>query len=562
MHLHDPESNEKSARVVKGFHALHIYATEYWADYVLELCRQKPPGEEDDILMEAVCALAARLESTSSKEMPQDQIASQFGGSSPLRFLDRWPCLQKHVGREIAGRLSSHRASIPIDHTGLNGTGEDSSAINGIQTTLAAYQNTIRALLAQQWVPGVSAEQFDSFKARYRTTAYTCRFAYCPYASRGFESLGKCRQHEDTHTVRLRCEVQDCQYPSFSSKRALNRHVSKHHRTPPPRRQIRRVPNFSSAGASPGKAALQPDSSDTPADCKCSEAPFSGILILLTAMNCLAESNPDAAPGTMVRTATKSHDVATQHLSASGAVPTPDDIVNDDDSSSARRRELMRPRARQAIQARKRKTRSTSRGRRGHGEAISDGRPVDSSRPGSADAGGGGSATASHPSLNTDKTFSDSTEAMTRAATRQKLLQRVAWVSEQAKRGADAHKEEYKGWINTLQDCQPWDTVECMIVGLPYSAADIAGDVFDFLADLRDWEWVQQETLERFRRVRPLQRLELSAMILANISSATVVQLESIDVSPLIYALMNKVAEEIYDPILDEDSLSESSTEE
>jgi hypothetical protein len=103
------------------------------------------------------------------------------------------------------------------------------------------YQATIKSLLVIQDFPGVTLEELDLFKREFRTSAYTCRFPSCPRATTGFDTNEIRLEHEATHTQRLRCLHPGCQYPPFTSARALKNHEIKCHETSQGRKRIRRV---------------------------------------------------------------------------------------------------------------------------------------------------------------------------------------------------------------------------------------------------------------------------------------------------------------------------------
>lgn len=99
---------------------------------------------------------------------------------------------------------------------------------------------TIVFLLSQEEYPGVSPRELEDFKRQFRTSAYTCRFGSCARATLGFESKEVCLEHELAHLRRWACTVVGCQYPPFTSARALQTHKKAHHDNDLGQRPIRK----------------------------------------------------------------------------------------------------------------------------------------------------------------------------------------------------------------------------------------------------------------------------------------------------------------------------------
>ncbi|KAJ1333131.1 ankyrin repeat domain-containing protein 50 [Microdochium nivale] len=236
--LRGQESYDKSLSVIKGLHGLLIYARQFWTHYLQENLLQAEMANQNTMLSSLLGKLDGHLAifqlsatSTATGEEP-----SKGGWTNQTLFalpnvrahvLDDMSCTKIDLTQGVTGDNSepSLRPPSPL-HKG------------GIESTLESYKLTIRNLLSEQYFTGVSAEHFESFKAQFRTTGFMCYFRSCPYASQGFESLEKCRHHERSHQVQLRCQVSGCQYPVFSSRQALVRHTNKHHQVLPPRRPI------------------------------------------------------------------------------------------------------------------------------------------------------------------------------------------------------------------------------------------------------------------------------------------------------------------------------------
>ncbi|KAH7014541.1 uncharacterized protein B0I36DRAFT_355736 [Microdochium trichocladiopsis] len=229
MSLPGTESYEKSLSVIKGLHGFLIYATEYWADYLQEYLLQVEPAKHDPSLFNLVEILEGQL---AKFLLPGTSAEIQLEPDLARQVLSRWPNVHAHISHEET-RRSFDRTDPSFDSSEVILQSHAPPPTGGIESTLDSYKTTIRKLLVEQYFPGVSSEHFESFKAQFRTTAFTCRSPLCPYASRGFDSLEKCREHEASHDVRLKCEVSGCQYLVFTSRKALTRHMNKHHQVMP-----------------------------------------------------------------------------------------------------------------------------------------------------------------------------------------------------------------------------------------------------------------------------------------------------------------------------------------
>jgi len=117
----------------------------------------------------------------------------------------------------------------------------DLEQVKELRDVLVNYQATIKSLLLIQDFPGVTPEELELFKREFRTSAYTCRLPSCPRATVGFHTNELRLEHEATHSQRLRCLYLDCQYPPFTSARALKNHEIKCHEKIQGRKRIRRV---------------------------------------------------------------------------------------------------------------------------------------------------------------------------------------------------------------------------------------------------------------------------------------------------------------------------------
>ncbi|KAL7786982.1 hypothetical protein V8C37DRAFT_286169 [Trichoderma ceciliae] len=250
-------------RVVKGLHGFHIYATEYWTEYLLSQARGAGGLDTDSSLFDLACRLADKLNeavgptATTRKAETQSNVLDER-----VALLRQHPILYKHVKAALEARsLKWLESELLQEHVVPGGNSQSSStspALDGISAMLTQYQETIRSILGHNDHLGVSAEELELFKSQFRVSAFTCRLKSCPRATMGFESEKLRLEHEMTHMRRFRCTVPDCKFPPFASAQALKSHANKYHNPIPAPKSIRNIRVLPSAQRQrPGEEALQ-----------------------------------------------------------------------------------------------------------------------------------------------------------------------------------------------------------------------------------------------------------------------------------------------------------------
>lgn len=242
---YDPQ--ERRLRLVRGLHAFHVYATEYWTDYLLE-CVTKNTDYQSPMFK-----LAMRLASTLEHTTPAPRTIDQLDGK--LNCLSPHPLLLKHVSWAL---LARSQARLDQDILGSSETSTEPLTPDGVSLMLTSYQAAVEKILSLESLPGASSEELETFKSQLRSSAYTCRLRSCPRATLGFDNAGLRDKHELNHTSGYRCPVTECQFPPCKSAQALRTHTKKHHTPPQDWRPIRRqqqqvFQSSSSAPALPGR---------------------------------------------------------------------------------------------------------------------------------------------------------------------------------------------------------------------------------------------------------------------------------------------------------------------
>jgi hypothetical protein len=250
--------NSRLLRLVKGTHGLHVYATEYWTEYLLADAAIAHSLGGSSSLLDLSYRLAAALATMStSMAMLSNSLDDR------LNLLAEHPTVQSQVAQsllarsqkrlesEILNQLSKCLIHYVLAYVLTKADGEISApstkadSKDGVSIMLDAYQKAVETLLDQDSCPGASSEELRLFKSQFRTSAYTCRLRSCPRATIGFGSEQLRREHEIGHAGGFRCSTPGCHYPPFSTPQNLKSHSKNHHTPPVVRKTIRKVGRLS-----------------------------------------------------------------------------------------------------------------------------------------------------------------------------------------------------------------------------------------------------------------------------------------------------------------------------
>ncbi|KAF4339743.1 NACHT domain protein [Fusarium beomiforme] len=225
-------AHDRILRVAKGLHGFHVYATEFWTEYLFSCFSSNNTTTVDSSksLISLSSELADELERTDSTITTDDSTMKPT--DKRLEFLQQYPVLQKHVERALRARsLESLKSRILQDNNNqVKQQGSKTQPVSDkIGTLLASYQELVKFLLSQIYYPGLSSDELESFKAHFGTAAFTCRLTSCSYATIGFDTANLLMKHERTHIRWFQCTVPGCQYPPLTSNQALTNHRKKYH---------------------------------------------------------------------------------------------------------------------------------------------------------------------------------------------------------------------------------------------------------------------------------------------------------------------------------------------
>ncbi|UKZ47926.1 hypothetical protein TrVGV298_002161 [Trichoderma virens] len=232
-------------RVIKGLHGFHVYATEFWTEYLLSSAKYANGCLREDSRQFLLAFQLADVLNKATGSILSEEVKSQPNGlDERLSFLRQHPLLYKHVEGALKGRsLKRLEAELSLESTpdATSRSSKNLPPLDGISAMLIIYQDTVRSLLDQHDYPGVTAEELELFKSQFRASAFTCRLKSCPRATLGFESEKLRIQHELTHVRRWRCTFAGCNFPPFVSPQALKSHAEKYHSHGLPPRSIRSI---------------------------------------------------------------------------------------------------------------------------------------------------------------------------------------------------------------------------------------------------------------------------------------------------------------------------------
>ncbi|PFH57630.1 hypothetical protein XA68_14769 [Ophiocordyceps unilateralis] len=94
-----PLNTQKLLRVVKGLHGLHIYATEYWTEYLLSQAATPAGLETTSTFFTLACQLVGKLDASADTPLASAQLTEPR-----LKFLRQHPILHRQVVRALKTR--------------------------------------------------------------------------------------------------------------------------------------------------------------------------------------------------------------------------------------------------------------------------------------------------------------------------------------------------------------------------------------------------------------------------------------------------------------------------
>ncbi|KAI1388865.1 uncharacterized protein F4822DRAFT_429482 [Hypoxylon trugodes] len=243
--LGNETEHTKALRVVKGIHGFHVYATEFWTEYLLD---HVATPNSNSLILDLASALAQRFGGVENAVFGQELDPQTY---ERLKALEGQPQLKRLVEIFLNVRSSkgfeTNLMNEFLSKPGISVLGvqpyptANSPHKDYISMMLSSYQEVVRLLLRVDEYPDISADDLDLFKRQFRRSAFTCRLSSCPQATEGFVSEELRRQHEIGHTKLCLCTIPECRFPPFTSIRNLENHMVRYHRPEVVHKPIRRV---------------------------------------------------------------------------------------------------------------------------------------------------------------------------------------------------------------------------------------------------------------------------------------------------------------------------------
>lgn len=91
-------------RIVKGMHGLHVYATEYWTDYLLSSAKEIGELEENSTFFLLACQMADKLKLIPDLTVVEQKETQSGVQDDRLVYLQQYPILYNQVKASLGAR--------------------------------------------------------------------------------------------------------------------------------------------------------------------------------------------------------------------------------------------------------------------------------------------------------------------------------------------------------------------------------------------------------------------------------------------------------------------------
>lgn len=102
--LREFDQQERVYRMLKGHHGLHVYATEYWTDYLLSVAEAENGFSSASPVLTLACRLARRLDQTAANTPSRMDSSKDGEVDAGLQHLLGYPSLDNIVRDFLRGR--------------------------------------------------------------------------------------------------------------------------------------------------------------------------------------------------------------------------------------------------------------------------------------------------------------------------------------------------------------------------------------------------------------------------------------------------------------------------
>lgn len=90
--------------MVKGLHGFHLYATEYWTEYLLSRAEYVSGLENNSLLFAMACKMADKLNAMAHLSTIEQTEKPSSVQDERLAYLQQYPILQKQVSAALDAR--------------------------------------------------------------------------------------------------------------------------------------------------------------------------------------------------------------------------------------------------------------------------------------------------------------------------------------------------------------------------------------------------------------------------------------------------------------------------
>ncbi|KAH8650674.1 hypothetical protein BGZ60DRAFT_462571, partial [Tricladium varicosporioides] len=226
--------DEVKTRVVKGYHGLHHYANEFWAEHLLrysELNGGLDTSTSNSLIQQA--QKLAEVEEASQKSRHKsilrvsETFAAEINSTLRLSYLNNVTTVKVLVGNVLAFRASLARNTPQA----LNGKFENDPTL--FSEISQRYQSILEYILScpnSELPTGIQTLELAKFKKSHGLSSFLCRIRNCPRAILGFDSTAQREKHVVTHKP-LKCLYPTCAFyvSGFATHHALQAHNKIYH---------------------------------------------------------------------------------------------------------------------------------------------------------------------------------------------------------------------------------------------------------------------------------------------------------------------------------------------
>lgn len=226
--------NEIEKLVVQGQYGLHDYASEFWAEHLLHYKAYNAESgnagnENENKLIYELHRLTRMVKGSYAAQAKDQPVLRSETLSVGLRKLEDepkiWRLITSHVTMsEKIEAVKGKYSEVKDQETQL--LLSDETHLTQIKLRLREIREKILSRISGDLPAHISELDYESFRSRYR---FCCKNVGC---SQNFQSAKERDDHQQRHMITFPCPDCDFSFRGFSSRRDLDRHLAKYHRSP------------------------------------------------------------------------------------------------------------------------------------------------------------------------------------------------------------------------------------------------------------------------------------------------------------------------------------------